>query len=149
MSEAAASAAGDHLDDTCDHIVSSVEGQFAKFSTTDRDKRTTQLNSLIRDCYEFKKLLERQEHAYSFHCSISRMRYDNERMYNRTGEESVEQVVGVSLWPMLVKVVGPQQWEVVEKEVVRTIPGATEKSQYSDMEGCMPWLSEKDIEVGF
>lgn len=141
MSQAAASAAVQYQywDVICDDIVHSVETEFSDFSTTDREKRTAQLQALVRKCYEFKKQLERQEYAYIFWCSPRGVAYNNESMRSLTGEEEAGKLVGLSLWPGLWRVVRPQEWEVVEREVVRTFP------TYSAVKGTTEPIVEEDV----
>jgi hypothetical protein len=122
MSDAAASVEDQFLNASYHHIVCNVETKFSSFLTTDRDKRTSQLCSFIKDCYKFKKQLERQGSIYFLRCNPRGVPYNQESMNSFTGDESLDQLVEVSLWPMLVKAVGPQQFEIVERELVRTAP---------------------------
>ncbi|CAG8933624.1 unnamed protein product [Penicillium salamii] len=94
----------------------------ANFPLAEREHHIDQLDCLLERCITLKHRIEYQEDSYIFWISVSGVPFREESMRDSLEDSPVNQVVECSLWPAIRKVLGPGNWEIIQKEVVRTTP---------------------------
>ncbi|CAG8300865.1 unnamed protein product [Penicillium salamii] len=110
-----------NLQSQCHNITRWV-GNIASLPFAERERQITQLDSLLGRCIALKHRIEYQEDSYIFWVSVSGVPFRGESMRDPLKGNPVDQVVECSLWPAIRKVLGPGNWEIIAREVVRTIP---------------------------
>ncbi|CAG7988188.1 unnamed protein product [Penicillium salamii] len=110
-----------NLESQCQDITRRVRDT-ANFSLAEREHHSDQLDCLLERCITLKHRIEYQEDSYIFWISVSGVPFREESMRDPLEDSPVNQVVECSLWPATRKVLGPGNWEIIQKEVVRTTP---------------------------
>jgi hypothetical protein len=123
MSTAVFSLESTNLKTSCDRLIAFVEAEFAHHCSTDYQKRTEQLKTLLWKFVEFKGRLERQRDMYYFVWFQPNNPFCAENMNDLTGECPPNGVVKCSLSPALYKIqpgYDVRQSTLVEKASVKT-----------------------------
>ena len=116
-------------------IINYIENQFARYSSTEPERRTTQLHDLLQRCSDFKSCIYKQQDEYAFQCHPLGAEFDSGSMTFAGGDGEAGSKMRLSLWPSLLKSSSDTGYQVLEPELVWTM--AQENVGSNSQEGAM------------
>lgn len=102
-------------------IISYIEDQFARYSSTEPERRTTQLHDLLQRCSDFKSRICKQQDGYKFRRHPPGAEFDSGSMTFAGGDGEARSKVRLALWPSLLKFSSDTGYQVLEPELVWTM----------------------------
>ena len=103
-----------------EHVIKRLEAEYATYSTTDPEKRRTQLKAVLNNFVQLKMRLERQVDQYFFERVLADTPFCKDRMTSLTGGCYDQEIVEYNLSPILYKASSGCELTLVEKASVKT-----------------------------